>query len=242
MSTLESLGPVMLHLECGVDLSTIPPSLGIDHSRPVLVIVGGASKLSDADLQRVQSLFTQALAPLAQDLDLVVIDGGTDAGVMRLMGQARRAIGCTFPLVGVIPAGLAELPNTAPPCDDAAEIELNHSHCLLVPGCAWGDESAWIADLASVIATAHPSVTVLINGGEVSWKDVAESVRVQRPTLIIAGSGRAADVLAAALRGEAVNDDRAAPLLASGLLQSIELHEDPAVLAATLRGMLTTKE
>jgi|GEM_PF-4871936 len=71
MSTIESLGPVVLHLECGVDLATIPPTLGIDHPRLVLVIVGGASKLSEADLQRVRSLFTQAIAPLAQGLGLV---------------------------------------------------------------------------------------------------------------------------------------------------------------------------
>ncbi|UXE59643.1 MAG: hypothetical protein KA717_28380 [Woronichinia naegeliana WA131] len=34
-------------------------------------------------------MFSKVLAPLAQELGVIVADGGTDAGVMRLMGQRR---------------------------------------------------------------------------------------------------------------------------------------------------------
>ncbi|MEO1294326.1 MAG: hypothetical protein AAFW75_00710, partial [Cyanobacteria bacterium J06636_16] len=57
------------------------------------MIVGGASGL-DTDRQvQLESLFNRVLAPLAEELQLYVVDGGTDAGVMRLMGQARTTIG-----------------------------------------------------------------------------------------------------------------------------------------------------
>jgi hypothetical protein len=54
-----------------------------------VVIGGGASLISEEDLQRLQRLFSKVLAPLAQELGVIVADGGTDAGVMRLMGQRR---------------------------------------------------------------------------------------------------------------------------------------------------------
>ncbi|MGB3613658.1 MAG: hypothetical protein WBA10_07685, partial [Elainellaceae cyanobacterium] len=84
-------------------------ALGFDQPRPTLVIIGGASRLGDADFAKVSQLFTQVLAPLAEAKQLIVVDGGTDAGVMRLIGHGREAIRGTFPLIGVTPIGLVNL-------------------------------------------------------------------------------------------------------------------------------------
>ncbi|WP_181314358.1 hypothetical protein [Phormidesmis priestleyi] len=98
----------------------------------------------------------------------------------------------------------------------------NHSHFLRVPGSKWGDESAWIADVATQLAAGAPSVTVLINGGEVTWEDARQSVRAGRLVITIADSGRTADLLAAGLRADPT-DARAKELIASGLVQAVDL-------------------
>lgn len=206
---------------------------------PTLVVVGGASGLDDDSQAQVDTLFTAVLAPLAETLGLCVIDGGTDAGVMRLMGQARTAIGGTFPLVGVAPAGLVNLPGC--PCGDAAScgLEPNHTHCLLVPGNQWGDESVPLAQVATYCAQGAPTVTVLINGGSVTWRDALASVEEGRRVVAIADSGRAADAIVEALKGAPDPDSRAQPLLASGLLATLDLGMPPPVLTQALTEFLT---
>lgn len=229
----------LLTVEAQDSLATAVEQLALPTQRRCLVLIGGASKISQHDFERLEFLFTEVLAPLAQTLNMVVIDGGTDAGVMRLIGNARTKIGGTFPLVGVAPEGLVSLPDR--PCNhpEAAPIEPQHTHCLLIPGSNWGDESPWIARLATVIAQDCSSVTVLSNGGSVTWKDAACSIEENRPIVIISGSGRAADIIAAALRGELVEDKRAILLVASGLLQAVDMDSEDYVLANVLRSKLT---
>jgi len=205
---------------------------------PVLVVVGGASKLNDDDFSRLQLLFEQVLAPLAESLNMTVIDGGTDAGVMKLIGHARQDINGTFPLVGVVPIELANFPeNPYDLAPDSATLEANHTHFLFVPGAAWGDESPWIAKVASVLAEEEPSIAILANGGEISWTDAQQNVEANRPVIVVEGSGRTADILAQALQGQII-DDRAQGLLDSKLLQSIEMANDFQDISQTLRQII----
>jgi SLOG in TRPM, prokaryote/Protein of unknown function (DUF4231) len=208
--------------------------------RPVVVLVGGADGLDDAQLAGLRPLLEEGLAPLADALGACVIDGGTDTGVMGLVGQARAKLGASFPLVGVSASGtVAEAGSTASP-DDAPSLEPNHTHVVLVPGSRWGEESPWLAEIASELAGDAPSVTVVINGGEVTFDDAARSVEAGRPVLVVAGSGRTADIMAAALQDNS-QDKRAAELAASGLLQAVDLGAGPHALARAVAGVLTTR-
>lgn len=209
-------------LENEAELQTVLALWGFTEPRSVIVVIGGASGLQHDHVSRLRSLFVKVLAPLAETLNAAVVDGGTDAGVMRMMGLARSKTRATFPLIGVAPIGVVTLPGGEAPHADAAPLEPYHSHFLLVPGNQWGDESNWIAKVASSIARGAPTVTVLINGGEITWKDADESVKAGRPIVAIAGTGRAADTLVAALDGK-VTDERAKKILASGLLQSVSI-------------------
>ncbi|ACK73293.1 conserved hypothetical protein [Gloeothece citriformis PCC 7424] len=197
-------------------------SLGFTAPCPTLVLVGGASKMSETDYLLLETIFTKIIAPLAESLKITVIDGGTDAGIMRLMGNARTAIKGTFPLVGVAAYGTIVAPGKIALNRDAASLDPHHSHFIIVPGYRWGDESRWLARIASLLTKDLPSVTLVINGGEITWHDVTFSIRENRPTLILAGSGRTADQIAAALRGES-GDARTDTLIASGLVQAIDI-------------------
>ena len=161
---------------------------------PVLVVVGGAGKMERDELDAVEPVIREALAPFAQAQQATVVDGGTDAGVMRLNGSARA--NATFALVGVVPAALVASGDRD--AKDAAELERHHTHFLFVPGSSWGDESRWLARFAGAIAAGRPSATVLLGGGDVSVRDAEESVAEGRPVLAVTGTGRAADKLASA--------------------------------------------
>lgn len=234
-------GVKVYSLDSAVGLVSALETLGLGAKRPTLVIVGGASGLDDAQRDRLQSLFDDVLAPLAEELQLYVVDGGTDAGVMRMMGEARTHIGGSFRLIGVAPRELVHLPDAPASHPDASTLEPHHTHCLLVPGDRWGAESPWIAEVATQLSGELPSMTVLINGGSVTWQDANASVQAGREILIMAGSGRTADIMAAALNGSSVDDPRISPLMASGLLSAIDLEAELSLLKRQLHTLLTTE-
>ncbi len=221
------------------ELSEVLQQMGLIGSRPILVIVGGASQISEADFVRIQSLFVKVLAPIAQNLGAYVVDGGTDAGVMQMIGNARNQINAQFPLIGVAPIAKVILPNQTEPTNDATPLEPHHTHFVLVPGSHWGDESPWMAQVATILSGGAPSVTVLINGGEITFTDAVNSVIAERLVMVIAGSGRTADKLVSALHGE-TTDERAENLAASGKLQTIDLEAGWEKLTDTITNLLST--
>jgi hypothetical protein len=219
-------------------LSKALAQIGLNRAHPTLVLVGGAGGISEADLHRLQQLFAEAIAPIVEKLGVIVVDGGTDAGIMRFIGQARTAMEGTFPLVGVVAVGTVILPDRPPNNPDAAPLEPNHTHFVLVPGTNWGDESPWLAQTASVLSEGYPSVTLVVNGGEITLLDVSYSVNAKRPAIALEGTGRTADKLAAALRGEAT-DRRAQELVSSGYIQAIDLLNNPAQLTEAIAQKLS---
>jgi TRPM family ion channel len=197
-----------VRVEAGDDLAPAVRELEVG-GRPALVVVGGANGMSRGDLRRVDPVFRDVFAPVAERLGATVIDGGTDTGVMQLMGTARGEGGWRFPLVGVVVDELADA------------LEPNHTHFVLVPGSEWGEEAPWLASVATVVAGADASVTVLVNGGEIAFADVRHSLGAGRHVVVLDGSGRTADVLAAAVRGEHA-DASASALAASGILHVVD--------------------
>jgi len=230
--------PVVAQLKNDASLNATFQACNIPLNRSSLALIGGASRLSQEDYERVRALVSDVLAPLAEELDLAVVDGGTDAGVMQLIGQARHQQALAFPLIGFAPQGLVHLPEAPSAHPDASALELNHTHCFLIPGSDWGDESAWIVRAADQLAQTKPSVTVLVNGGEVTWKDAQCHVAAGRTVVVVAGSGRTADVLARAIRGEAVSEQRAKPLVDSGKIKLLGLNHSLADLKQAFRAML----
>lgn len=207
-------------------------ALGLDPPRPTVTVVGGAGGLDESGLENLRSVFLSGIVPVLQQYNAAAVDGGTLSGVMRLVGEARAQSDASFPLVGVTAAGTVQLPGGPARPNVDTVLEPHHTHFIIVPGDEWGAESPWIADTTSVLARGRPSVTVLINGGEIAYADVERSVQALRRVVVVAGSGRTADVIAAALVGE-ISDERAERLAGTGLIDSVPLDE-PAALAALL--------
>lgn len=218
----------------GISLAGTLSQIDLKPPSPTLAIIGGASKIDAADLNKLRGLFFHVLAPLAQSLQAVIVDGGTNSGLMHLIGQARASMNGTFPLVGVLPAGKIIVQDAAP---NLAKLEPYHTHFVLSPGKQWGDESPWLARTVTALAGGKSSLTVLANGGDVSWQDVTASLDQGRTVVIIAGSGRTADILAEAVRGRPENQ-QARDMAASGLLRVLDIHSSAEALKQSLLGML----
>ena len=164
-----------------------------------------------------------------------MVDGGTDSGVMQVMGQARDSAGASFPLIGVAAEGTVIVPG-APPAPDAAALEPHHTQVILVPGDTWGDESPWLSSVATAIADSRPSLTLVVNGGQITYDDIEHSLQAGRPVIVLAGTGRTADAIAAAAHGRA-EDPRAARVAASPGTRIASL-DDPESLYAAIGSVL----
>ena len=120
-------------------------------------------------------------------------------GVLAEIGQIRRLMHYKFPLVGIAPEELVAWPGGLQNTKflwwgkQRWQLESHYSHFILVPGSQFGDESPWIVDAATIISKGYQSVTILINGGEVSRKDIELSLEKGRPVIALSRTGRLAD-------------------------------------------------
>ncbi len=168
------------------DIQEALTELEIPHPEKVIVLVGGAGGIGFIDKFPMRKA-VGIVAQLAEETNSLVVDGGTQAGIMAEIGRQRKKNKFTFPLVGVVFDYL--LMQEEP----ASILEANHTHFFLIPGNNWGDESSWISKIATVIAIEKKSITVLVNGGKISRSDVEYSLLANRPTFVMRGTGRLAD-------------------------------------------------
>jgi hypothetical protein len=168
---------------------------GIASPVPAVVVVGGAGGVEPAYADRCARLFAEVLIPVLVATGATVIDGGTDAGVTHLLGDARRRAGAVGQHVGVVARGTIAWPDEAD-AGGTAPLEPNHTHVVVVPGGEWGDEVPWLSAVAAAIAGRAPSITVLANGGEIAYRDVEASLAAGRKVFVLAGTGRTADKIA----------------------------------------------
>jgi TRPM family ion channel len=226
-----------MHVTAEGELRAALEGLGLHPPRPTVVVVGGAAGLEEARMNGLRPLFADVIAPAMHRYGAVGVDGGTGFGVMRLFGEARGAGDATFPLLGVVAAGPVQLLRRDGPSSHVpATLEPNHTHFVVVPGQEWGAEAPWIARTATVLSGGAPSVTVLVNGGEIAYSDVRHSLEAGRPIVVVSGSGGTADVFADALAG-GPGAGRVAALVGSGLIHAVRIDE-PATLAEALTGVL----
>jgi hypothetical protein len=184
-----------------------------------LLLVGGAD-FADCPPEVVDAIrrFLDRLARVCDATGAAVVDGGTDSGVMRWFAEAREAVGGTFPLVGVAPAGaFRRSSRTGASIRPAA----GHSIVLAVPGDRFGDEQVRLFEVVDRLGVSAP--TIVVNGGRLSLEEALLRLEGGHVVLTVEGSGRAADELAA--------DEG---LRASGRLRVISLEIDEPTLAAAL--------
>jgi hypothetical protein len=202
----------------------IVKTLDLKQYKAVILILGGASDVDQALIPRLTQLFGRGIARAAAEADAIIVDGGTQAGVMAMMGEGIAGRGYSTMLVGVAPANKVMYPGGP---DSGVPLEPNHTHFVLVDGTDWGSETTTIYGLISYLSSAEtqaanvqrkpalttnvqqkpaqaanvqrkPALAVLANGGAVSTDEVLRAVRQKLPLIVVEGSGGLADKVAAA--------------------------------------------
>jgi len=229
--------PTLLHVGAGSEIVAALDVALVPRGRPVVVLVGGAGGMDRDGIDELEAVLRRAVVPVVDASRAVVVDGGTDSGVMRAIGRARASTGAVFPLVGVAARGTVAVGAVG---SDKAALDPNHTHVVLVPGTAWGDEASWLAEVADAIARDRRSVTLLANGGEIAYQDAENSLARGRPVVVLARSGRTADAIANAAVHDGPNA-RAQQIAGSPLTRIIDLG-DAAGLQAALEEALSVTE
>ena len=193
-------------------------ALGPPASGGAIVLVGGAD-FTEPERAAALRRFFALLARYADRNGLAIVDGGTDSGVMRLVAEAREEAGASFPLLGVAPAGAIGRETRT---GGAISVARGHDPVVLVPGSSFGDETTWLFDAADHLAGGSAS-TLVVNGGRLTMDEALLRIGGGHLVVAVAGTGRAADELAA--------DEG---LHASGRLRVVQLDIDEAGLAAAL--------
>src|SRR5690606_31336940 len=128
------------------DVKRLLAALDLRPGNPALFITGGAGFMDEKQTEHTREAVMDGLAKFAADYGVSVVDGGTQAGVMQLMGESRYAQQAAFPLIGVAPIGAVSFPGYENP--DGVALDPNHTHFVLCEGEKFGDESDLIARLA----------------------------------------------------------------------------------------------
>jgi hypothetical protein len=130
----------------------------------------------------------------------MILDGGTAAGVMEMVGSALHRLDArTLRILGVSPAGLVLKPGERSADPNSANLEPHHPNFIMVPAAEWGGETSTMFCFANALARRVPAVAVLANGGMISKKEILNAVRHRIPVVVIEGSGRLADQIARAM-------------------------------------------
>jgi hypothetical protein len=230
---------VVVTAQRDTDAQAILRALAFTQPDGVIMVFGGAKGLDDSRKALLTELFTDAIAPAAAELGTLIIDGGTQSGVMAIMGEALARDGRGSQLLGIAPAGKVTYPGG--PSDagisDGAPLEPNHSHFVLVESDEWGGETGTMFKLAGALNV--PVATMLINGGSIAGGEALQSIRNGWQLLVVDGSGRFADELSAAVRdGQFAKSVEVSEIARSGRVVLFPVNGPAEKLRNELRRML----
>ena len=178
----------------------------------LIILSGGAANFEQLErgLQlRLQQLFGRGIVRAATEIGAGFISGGTDSGVIALLGKSIAEYHCQSPLIGVAPTALITYPTKdiseegTLSAEDRVSLEPHHTHFVLVETAQWGGETGTMYNLVSACRQQTenlPVFTVLVNGGEISRLEILQNVRLGIPIIVIEGSGRLADEIATLYR------------------------------------------
>jgi hypothetical protein len=214
-------------------------ALEITSPRALILLFGGAAGLDESPKANLSTLFADGVTPVAAELGALIIDGGTQSGIMAIMGEAVARYPGTCQLLGITPKGKITHPEIggASAVSDGTPLEPNHSHFVLVESAEWGGETEKMLELAR--AFNAPVVAILVNGGAIAADEALQSVRNGWQLLVVEGSGRFADELSAAVRdGQSAKSVEAREIARSGRVALFHVDDAAEKLRDKVRRML----
>ena len=154
-----------------------------------LVVNGGTSDDQDFPEAEISAALRVAVEVLVGRPGPVIVSGGTDAGLFRLLGATVAELGFPGPVIGVVPAGKITRTNGTP-------LEPHHSHVLMVDADAWGGETSTMLEVCRVLDGRGRALALVAGGGKQTMVEIDGHRTDRRPVIILSGTGRLADDLA----------------------------------------------
>jgi hypothetical protein len=226
--------------------AAIVRELAVGSGRAVILIIGGAGSF-DRDIARDNALrsrllqmFGRGFMLAAADAGAVFVDGGTDAGVMALLGEAVRDQPESLSLIGVAPAGRVIAPGDPAGAGNGIPFEPHHSHLVLVDAASWGGETPIMIEVTAELARSRPVVVILVHGGDGAQDELVRVVRRGWPIVVVEGFGGLADQIASLREtpGASSPDPKFAEVLADGHLIAFPVTEPPAAFGRLIASQL----
>eukprot|EP00026_Physarum_polycephalum_P000864 Phypoly_transcript_00865.p1 GENE.Phypoly_transcript_00865~~Phypoly_transcript_00865.p1 ORF type:complete len:1244 (+),score=186.39 Phypoly_transcript_00865:84-3815(+) len=187
----------------------------------VLISVTGGAQDFAMHHSKLEQVFNRGLLRAAQNISAWIVDGGMDTGVMQHVGKAIKDMAVKdVPYIGIATHKMvidneklkergsdnrpvdyvAEVPNTPTKC----ALNPNHTHFILVDSkyATWGQEIRFRSAFENYIGEKFkiPIVLIAVNGGPGTLETVAEAVEKKFATVVVQGSGRASDAVAAMVK------------------------------------------
>lgn len=221
-----------------VNPASIIEALQLAQPTPTIFVSGGAGAMDTDSMNSSRATIEDGLTRFLQDHQVTLLDGGTSAGVMALIGVARQRRHYTFPLIGVAPDKVVWYPGRERDEQYIADLDAFHSHFVLTEGDDFGAESDTIINLAYTISGrgVRPRLCIVVNGGQIVKQEVHRmATREPRfPILVMEGTGRFADDLAQAYRKKETDDPILHDIVSKGNLSFLSIKAG----AETLRNWL----
>ncbi len=223
------------------DPAKVTVTLDLIEPRPAIFILGGAMDMASDEMKVTGPIIEEGLARFAQENGIAIVDGGTNSGVMKLMGEARHKNGASFPLIGVAPINLVKYKGYDNP--NGYDLDPGHSHFVLTSEGDWGDETDMIVQLAYALTGSGqcPGLGLVINGGNIVRQEVYRltvTERLKFPMLVLEGSGRFADTLAKAIRTGETDDDELKAIIDKDKIELLSVDLGPQGVARKLASYL----
>jgi hypothetical protein len=190
----------MVEASANIAARDIINALNLKPPRAMILIFGGAANnLEPSSNSYLEQIFAY-IAQLAADIDGLIVDGGTETGVMKLIGQKAAEVQSNPPqILGIAPMERVTYPGgqAIQIAEDRASLEPNHSHFVLVQGSRWGDETDKMFEIIGALGDELiPTVVILAGGGEISKREILHSVRHGLPIIVIENTGQLSDEIA----------------------------------------------
>ncbi|MEL6823617.1 MAG: hypothetical protein AAFP70_17815, partial [Calditrichota bacterium] len=185
-----------------VSIKELAMSLKLPDFEGVIVIVGGTKDSTDEEKNsRIDQLFNRGILQAALDTNALLIDGGTNYGVMKKLGSAAADRADRPILMGIAPRVKVNLPGEE--IEDRHNLEPNHSHFVFADAAnvvvtdtsadapsPWDASTSLMFRLAEQLSNDKPVIAVLVNGGGTSKDCIVQATRRGWRTLVLKGSER----------------------------------------------------
>jgi hypothetical protein len=135
--------------------------------------------------------------PVLRSMSGVVIDGGTDSGVMRAIGRVFGTDAPECKLIGVAPSGMIRR-SPQPTSPEAKTLESpapNHSDIVLAEGNEFGCELDVLMELTERLSEGSQVLVIVAAGGKNTRRELARVRQMNWPVLVLTGTSGQADRL-----------------------------------------------